>query len=80
MDTETERRIQAALELLEKGRTTIIIAHRLSTLRNADKLIVVESGKMPEFGTHAELIDKKGIYYNLYKLQMEALKNIGVEE
>ncbi len=80
MDTETERRIQTALELLEKDRTTIIIAHRLSTLRNADKLIVVENGKMPEFGTHAELIEKKGIYYKLYKLQMEALKNIGVEE
>jgi len=80
MDTETERRIQTALERLVEGRTTIIIAHRLSTLRNADKLIVIENGKMPEFGTHLELINKKGIYFNLYKLQMDALKNIGVEE
>ena len=57
-----------------------MIAHRLSTLRDADKLIVIENGKMPEFGTHSELIAKKGIYFNLYKMQVEALKNIGIEE
>ena len=79
MDTETERQIQTALERLVKGRTTIMIAHRLSTLRDADKLIVIENGKMPEFGTHIELINKKGIYYNLYRMQVEALKNIGIE-
>ncbi|MBE6611640.1 MAG: ABC transporter ATP-binding protein [Ruminococcaceae bacterium] len=79
MDTETERQIQTALERLVKGRTTIMIAHRLSTLRDADKLIVIENGKMPEFGTHLELIGKKGIYYKLYKMQVEALKNIGIE-
>lgn len=79
MDTETERQIQKALERLVKGRTTIMIAHRLSTLRDADKLIVIENGKMPEFGTHLELISKKGIYYNLYRMQVEALKNIGIE-
>lgn len=79
MDTETERQIQTALERLVKGRTTIMIAHRLSTLRDADKLIVIENGKMPEFGTHLELINKKGIYYKLYKMQVEALKNIGIE-
>lgn len=79
MDTETERQIQNALERLVKGRTTIMIAHRLSTLRDADKLIVIENGKMPEFGTHLELINKKGIYYKLYKMQAEALKNIGIE-
>ena len=79
MDTETERQIQSALERLVEGRTTIVIAHRLSTLRDADKLIVVENGKMPEFGTHKELIESKGIYYNLYKLQAEALKNVGIE-
>ena len=80
MDTQTERRIQAALDNLVKGRTTIMIAHRLSTLRNADYIIVVENGKMPEFGTHAKLITKKGIFFRLYKLQMEALRNIGIEE
>jgi len=79
MDTETERQIQNALERLVEGRTTIMIAHRLSTLRNADKLIVIENGKMPEFGTHAELIAKKGIYFKLYKMQAEALRNIGIE-
>ena len=57
-----------------------MIAHRLSTLRDADRLIVIENGKMPEYGTHAELIRQKGIYYKLYTLQMEALKNIGVTE
>lgn len=79
MDTETERQIHTALERLSKGRTTIMIAHRLSTLRYADKLIVIEDGKMPEAGTHAELIAKKGIYYKLYRMQAEALKNIGIE-
>jgi len=80
MDTETERKIQTALEKLSVGRTTIMIAHRLSTLRDADKLIVIENGKMPEAGTHLELIAKKGIYFNLYKLQFEAMKNIVIEE
>ena len=80
MDTETERQIQSALSRLVVGRTTIMIAHRLSTLRDADYLIVIENGKMPEFGTHAELIAKKGIYFNLYKLQFEALKSIGIAE
>ncbi len=80
MDTETERQIQSALGRLVVGRTTIMIAHRLSTLRDADYLIVVENGKMPEFGTHAELIAKKGIYFKLYKLQFEALKSIGIAE
>ena len=79
MDTETERQIQTALERLVVGRTTIMIAHRLSTLRDADKLIVIENGKMPEFGTHLELLNQKGIYFKLYKLQAEALKNIGIE-
>ncbi len=79
MDTQTERQIQTALERLTKDRTTIMIAHRLSTLRSADKLIVIENGKMPEFGTHKELLEKKGIYYKLYKLQADALKNVGIE-
>lgn len=80
MDTETERKIQNALEKLSVGRTTIMIAHRLSTLRDADKLIVIENGKVPESGTHLELLSQKGIYFNLYKLQLEAMKNIGIEE
>lgn len=80
MDTQTERKIQDTLDALSKGRTTITIAHRLSTLRNADKLIVISDKKMAEWGTPAELIAKKGIYYKLYKLQLDALKNVGVTE
>ncbi|MPM68174.1 Lipid A export ATP-binding/permease protein MsbA [bioreactor metagenome] len=80
MDTQTERMIQAALSEITKGKTTIIIAHRLSTLRDADNLIVIENGKMTESGTHTELLLKKGTYSKLYKLQLEALKTIGINE
>ncbi len=80
MDTRTERSIQNALDKLSEGRTTIMIAHRLSTLRGADKLMVLENGKIPEEGTHDKLIRMKGIYYKLYMLQYEALKNAGIEE
>ena len=74
VDTETERKIQNALEELSKGRTTLSIAHRISTLRSADKLIVIEDGKIVENGTHDELIRLKGTYYKLVKIQNEALK------
>ena len=80
MDTETEMRIQHALDELSRGRTTITIAHRLSTLRGSDALIVIEDGKICERGTHDELIRQKGVYYNLYTLQAQALKNVGIEE
>lgn len=80
LDTETERLIQEALERLVKGRTTIAIAHRLSTLRNADRLVVVEKGKIVEVGTHSELTNLKGVYYNLLQKQREALKIRGVVE
>ncbi len=78
LDTETERQIQEALENLIKGRTTISIAHRLSTLRNADRLVVIEQGKIKEQGTHEELMILKGAYFNLVKKQNEALKLQGV--
>ena len=74
VDTETERNIQNALEKLSKGRTTLSIAHRISTLKNADKLIVIENGRIAESGTHNELIKTKGIYYKLVQIQNEALK------
>lgn len=81
MDTQTEPAgSQSALNRLTENRTTIIIAHRLSTLRDADRLIVIENGKMPEAGTAVELLEKKGVYYRLYKMQAEALKTIGIEE
>lgn len=79
MDTGTERRIQRALGILSKGRTTIMIAHRLSTLRDADRIVVIDDGKMPEYGTHKELLALRGVYYNLYRMQAEALRSIGIE-
>ncbi len=80
MDTQTERSIQAALDRLTKNRTTVIIAHRLSTLRDADKLIAIENGRVAESGTAAELLKQKGVYYKLYKLQAEALKTVGISQ
>ena len=78
VDTQTEKLIQEALERLMKGRTTFVIAHRLSTLRNADRLFVLEKGKNVESGTHEELMAKKGVYHNLLKIQRDALKIYGV--
>lgn len=80
VDTETERSIQASLDQLVKGRTTISIAHRLSTLRGADRLIVLDNGRVAESGTHAELVAQKGIYYKLLQLQSKALAMRGVGE
>ncbi|AZN40293.1 ABC transporter ATP-binding protein [Paenibacillus albus] len=74
LDTETELQIQAALDSLIKGRTTIAIAHRLSTLRNADYLIVMDNGKVVENGTHEELMNREGAYFSLVKKHDEALK------
>lgn len=72
LDSESERLVQEALEELMKGRTSIIIAHRLSTIREADKIIVVEAGKIIESGTHRELIDnEQGLYRYLSSLQFE---------
>lgn len=81
MDTATERRIQEALSQLIKGKTTIMIAHRLSTLRDADELVVIEHGKVAERGTHKELLEKEnGVYKKLFTLQEEALKSAGISE
>ena len=80
MDTATERKIGEAVNELSRGRTVIMIAHRLSTLRDVDSLIVIEDGKLAESGTHDELIRAKGKFFDLYKLQLEALKNIGITE
>lgn len=72
LDTETEKLIQDALGNLTQNRTTIAIAHRLSTLRGADKLLVLDHGRVAEFGTHKELLDQRGIYYKLVMAQTEA--------
>ena len=74
LDTETEKNIQDALQKLTERRTTIAIAHRLSTLRNATKLVVLDKGKIAEIGTHNELLEKKGIYYNLVMAQRQMSK------
>ncbi|MBU3180826.1 ABC transporter ATP-binding protein [Clostridium psychrophilum] len=66
VDTRTELRIQEAMLKLMKGRTSFIIAHRLSTIRDANKIMVIDDGKIIEMGNHAELINKKGKYYNMY--------------
>lgn len=79
VDTETELAIQKSLEQLEKGRTVLSIAHRLSTLRNATHLIVIDDGRVTESGTHAELMAKKGTFYKLSELQTKALAMRGVE-
>lgn len=78
VDTETELAIQKSLEKLEKGRTVLSIAHRLSTLRNATHLIVLDDGRLTESGTHEELLAKKGTYYKLSELQTKALAMRGV--
>ena len=70
LDTESEFMIQTALERLTKGKTTFAIAHRLSTLKNADRIMVIDGRRIAEIGTHAELLEKKGIYYNLFTAQI----------
>ncbi len=74
VDTESELAIQKSLDVLGKGRTTIAIAHRLSTLKNADHIFVVEDGQIAESGTHEELLDLEGIYHRLVLIQTELTK------
>ena len=69
IDTRTEIKIQNAFELLMKGKTTFIVAHRLSTIKNCDLILVMNNGSIVEQGSHKELLDKKGFYYKLYNSQ-----------
>ncbi len=78
VDAETEKKIQEAVTTLTKGRTTIAIAHRLSTLRNCNRLIVIEDGRIVESGTHEELLAKEGVFYNLVETQKKTSEIIAV--
>lgn len=78
VDVETEKQIQEAIGRLTTGRTTFAIAHRLSTLRNADRLIVLDGGQIVEMGTHAELMEKQGEFYKLVETQSQVTQIIGI--
>ena len=78
VDTETEMEIQAALENLIRGRTTIAIAHRLSTLRKADRLVVLDRGQIVEIGNHDALMEKQGAYFRLYEAQTRKLDDVAI--
>ncbi|HUX88984.1 MAG TPA: ATP-binding cassette domain-containing protein, partial [Chloroflexota bacterium] len=73
VDTETEAKLQDALNLLMKGRTAIIIAHRLSTVRSADRIVVMEQGRIVEIGSHHELLKTGGHYTRLYHASVSAV-------
>ena len=80
VDVQTEKQIQDALGRLVRGRTTFAIAHRLSTLRNANRLVVMEGGRIIETGTHEELMAKEGHFYELVKLQRQVAEVIAIKE
>jgi subfamily B ATP-binding cassette protein MsbA len=69
LDTESEKLVQDALDKLMQNRTSVVIAHRLSTIKNADKIIVMQNGKIQEMGSHQELMTLKSIYHKLIMLQ-----------
>jgi ATP-binding cassette, subfamily B, multidrug efflux pump len=69
VDTETEMRVRLALERMIEGRTSVVIAHRLSTVQRADVILVMHKGQLREMGTHQELLARRGIYWKLYQLQ-----------
>ena len=78
VDTPTEKKLQEAIKRLVAGRTTFAIAHRLSTLRSADRLVVLDEGKVAEVGTHEELMEREGIFYDLVKTQQETTSMMAV--
>ena len=72
LDTESERHIQAAVDALVRNRTTLVIAHRLSTVEQADAIVVIDEGRIIEDGTHAQLLARGGVYAQLYRMQFAA--------
>jgi len=79
VDAKTEKEIQSALEEAAKSRTTLIIAQRFSTIKTADKVLVLENGSLAEFGTHDELMAKEGVYRKVYETQF-LQRNSALEE
>jgi ATP-binding cassette, subfamily B, bacterial len=71
LDAQNERLIMENLNVFSKGRTVVVVAHRLSTVRHADQIVVLERGKIVELGTHAQLTLQRGVYFNLVKNQLE---------
>ena len=74
IDTNTERLVQEGIASLLKGRTSFIVAHRLSTIKNCDRIMYIEAGQIVEQGSHSELMAKKGQYYKLYMSQVNQLR------
>lgn len=73
LDTQSERKVQQALDTLRQGRTAFVIAHRLSTVENADRIVVLDRGRIAEIGHHAELLARNGLYASLYRLQVDGV-------
>ena len=80
VDVETEKQIQESIARLIEGRTTFAIAHRFSTLRNADRLVVLEAGRIVEIGTHDELLERDGRFAELVRLQREVSAIIAIKD
>ena len=79
LDSKTEANVQAALERLMKGRTSFVIAHRLSTIMNANRILVMDGGRIVDFGTHDELVDRPGVYQTLYNEQYKSANEHALE-
>ena len=78
IDTETEILIQEAMDYMMKGRTSIIIAHRLSTIKHVSNILVFHKGQLKEMGNHNQLMQQKGLYYQLYQLQYKDQERVAV--